>query len=535
MNTHAKPAAIEAVKTTLIRTKQTQTQQAQPIQIRAKKQIRAERTAASLGGSLAMAAAAIFLLPAPAGAQGYYYPYSYYAPYSPYPAYAPPRHAPRHQARKRHDDEEADVHVGKEPFGKIPPGQLQIFVSIDQQKLHLYSDGVHVADTSIATGVPSLPTPLGVFSVIEKERFHRSNLYSNAPMPFMQRITWSGVALHEGENIGHPASHGCIRMPREFAAKLYGLTKVGARVVIARNELSPAPFADPHLFVHKEQQVAQAPAPGEPVKTADRTAGSSASDASLNDVGVKPADAKLSEGKVSDGKASGDKASDGSASDPKASDGKTADVAAAAEPPATATPPGASEPSSNATPAPAPGKTDAAASPPAKPADSASKDAAKDGTKDSKETAKEIARRTAPIAIFVSRRDKRIYVRQNFRPLFDAPVTIADADQPLGTQLFTALDYLPDHETLRWNVVTLPAERVVVSEKRSRHRGETTERTVTTATPDTPDHALARIDIPQDVRDRIEALIVPGSSLIVSDHGLGEETGEGTDFIVVTR
>jgi len=93
---------------------------------------------------------------------------------------------------------------------------MQIVISINQQKLHLYADGKEVADSLVATGVPALPTPTGVFSVIGKERFHRSNIYSGAPMPFMQRITWSGVALHEGENIGHPASHGCIRMPREL-------------------------------------------------------------------------------------------------------------------------------------------------------------------------------------------------------------------------------------------------------------------------------------------------------------------------------
>src|ERR1700758_572059 len=155
-------------------------------------------------------------------------------------------------AHKTHEPKAAD-RVDKEPFGQIQKGPLQIFISINQQKLHLYSDGVHVADTSVATGVPSLPTPLGVFSVIQKQVFHRSNIYSNAPMPFMQRITWSGVAMHEGENIGHPASHGCIRMPRDFAMRLYKLTRIGARVIVARGELKPAEFSDPHLFVHKDK------------------------------------------------------------------------------------------------------------------------------------------------------------------------------------------------------------------------------------------------------------------------------------------
>src|SRR5262249_10422108 len=119
-------------------------------------------------------------------------------------------------AHKTHQPRAAE-RVDKEPFGQIQKGPLQIFISINQQKLHLYSDGAHVADTSIATGVPSLPTPLGVFSVIEKQVFHRSNIYNDAPMPYMQRITWSGVAMHEGESIGHRASHGCIRMPHDFA------------------------------------------------------------------------------------------------------------------------------------------------------------------------------------------------------------------------------------------------------------------------------------------------------------------------------
>ena len=129
---------------------------------------------------------------------------------------------------------------------------MQIVISLDQQKLGLYSDGVLIADSPIASGVPQLPTPPGVFSIIQKQVFHRSNIYSNAPMPFMERITWSGVALHEGENIGHPASHGCVRLPHDFADRLYDLTRLGMPVVIARPELKPAEFADPHLFVHKD-------------------------------------------------------------------------------------------------------------------------------------------------------------------------------------------------------------------------------------------------------------------------------------------
>ena len=80
---------------------------------------------------------------------------------------------------------------------------------------------------------------MGVFSVIQKDRYHHSNIYSGAPMPYMQRITWGGVALHAGVLPGYPASHGCIRMPGSFAVKMWGWTKMGARVIVTPGELSP--------------------------------------------------------------------------------------------------------------------------------------------------------------------------------------------------------------------------------------------------------------------------------------------------------
>ena len=168
---------------------------------------------------------------------------------------------------------------------RIPTGPLQIIISINQQKLHLYSDGTHVADAPIATGVPGHPTPTGVFSVIDKERYHESNIYSGAPMPYMQRITWSGVAMHQGQNLGHPASHGCIRMSQEFASRLWVLPSLGARVIIARPELTPRDFADPHLFVHMDKPPAPVPmaaAPGaaENVKTAETVDSNKTTDAS---------------------------------------------------------------------------------------------------------------------------------------------------------------------------------------------------------------------------------------------------------------
>jgi hypothetical protein len=141
-------------------------------------------------------------------------------------------------------------------FGEPPKGPLQIVVSIADQHVTVYDNGVRVAQGPVATGMPGHPTPTGVFSVIQKDRYHRSNLYSDAPMPYMQCITWSGVALHEGPLPGHPASHGCIRLSHDFASRLWLATRPGVRVVVARHEVVPVDLAHPHLFVPKPKPVA---------------------------------------------------------------------------------------------------------------------------------------------------------------------------------------------------------------------------------------------------------------------------------------
>src|SRR3984957_6827083 len=117
--------------------------------------------------------------------------------------------------------------------------------------MKIYDTNGFFAETPISTGMRGHPTPMGVFSVIAKEKLHHSNIYSGAPMPFMQRITWSGIAIHAGVLPGYPASHGCIRMPMAFAVKMYGWTKMGARVVITPGEISPDSFSHPLLAAQK--------------------------------------------------------------------------------------------------------------------------------------------------------------------------------------------------------------------------------------------------------------------------------------------
>ncbi len=404
--------------------------------------------------------------------------------------------------------------TSKGPFGDIPKGPLQIVISISQQRLYLYSDGTLVADVPVATGVPGHLTPLGVFSIIDKDRYHHSNLYSNAPMPYMQRITWSGVALHEGPGVGRPASHGCIRMPHDFAARLWMLTRRGERVVIARNALKPVDFADPHLFVHKEppaDPIAAAPA-APSVKTA----------ASLNAAKTDDAAAPLAGGLKAD---------------PLTLEPVVEKVPVAAATNSTAL--------SAVAPSDQPGTVETSTSGAAGPAAVTHEPTSGSDPVRPAPTPKPGSAAKAPISVFISRKEGKIYVRQHFTALFDAPITIEHPEQPLGTHVFTALDYRDDGTTFRWNVMSLPPDRAramrvaeeprFVASMRGRRRKQVEPVAAETPAAPSPAEALARIDIPPDVVERISEMMVPGSSIIVSDHDLGPETGEGTDFIVVTR
>ena len=349
----------------------------------------------------------------------------------------------------------------------IAPGQLHIIVSIRSQRVAVYSDGVLAAKSAVSTGVPDHPTPTGVFSIIQKNRHHRSNIYSDAPMPFMQRITWSGIALHEGKLPGRPASHGCIRLTGEFAQRLWKRTRLGARVIIAQNDVEPYAFSHPKLFGPKALMVESGPAP---VKTAQ-------ADTTANDA-VKPA---------------------------------------ADEPPVPDYPPIA--------------------------------DVNADIRKSIRDETPEAKKRPAPsgpVSVFISRKERKLYVRQGFTPLFETLVTINDDAKPFGTHVFTATG--ASDKSIKWIAVSLPVdasksklERIAEPESRSRRYGRNIARSTPPQAaahqPGTPDagSVLDRIEISKDAITRIEELIGPGASLVIADAGIGTETGEGTDFIVITR
>src|SRR5882724_5198695 len=166
-----------------------------------------------------------------------------------------------------------------------PQGPLIIAVSIDQQKVRIYDSNGLFAESPVSTGMKGHSTPMGVFSIIQKHKMHRSNIYSGAPMPYMQRITWSGVAMHAGVLPGYPASHGCIRVPTAFAVKMWNWTRMGARVIVTPGVITPANFSHPLLVAQKvvpQPMLADEPKTDAPAVKSDKGADAGAATGTAN-------------------------------------------------------------------------------------------------------------------------------------------------------------------------------------------------------------------------------------------------------------
>ncbi len=121
-----------------------------------------------------------------------------------------------------------------------PDGPMVMIVSLTAQQAYVYRNGLRIGAATVSTGKKGKETPTGVFTILQKNAKHRSNLYNNAPMPFMQRLTWDGIALHAGNLPGYPASHGCVRLPMAFARGLFEETKMGMTVVVTREAANPS-------------------------------------------------------------------------------------------------------------------------------------------------------------------------------------------------------------------------------------------------------------------------------------------------------
>lgn len=130
-----------------------------------------------------------------------------------------------------------------------PDGDIEVVISLAEQLLHVRRGGILIGVSTISSGGPGYDTPAGTFTILQKKKEHYSNLYDDAPMPYMQRLTWGGVALHAGSLPGYPASHGCIRLPTAFAELLYGVTRHGSAVLVLDEEMGSGAWLQRDLLV----------------------------------------------------------------------------------------------------------------------------------------------------------------------------------------------------------------------------------------------------------------------------------------------
>ncbi len=390
---------------------------------------------------------------------------------------------------------------------------LMAIVSIKAQHVTLYDAEGWILRAPVSTGVKGRETPAGIFALVEKNKDHRSNMYDDAEMPNMQRITWNGIALHGGPLPGYAASHGCVRMPYGFAEKLFDKTRLGMRVIISPNDAEPVEISHPVLFHPKAEAIGTAPARAETLareaaeatKAADEakkaataaareTASLAASLRKLEQLKAR-ADAELARSEKAIAAAKTDQAKARAEERKQKADARAAELGTQIE---TA-------------------KADATSKPDA----TAVKDAAK--AAEAKKAAAVKAASEAklalePVSIYISRATQKLYVRRNthkpapdgggtvYDSSIEVPVAIREPGKRIGTHVFTAMA-LSD-AALRWSVVTID------------NGGDAKD-------------ALDRITIPQNVLDRIAPTALPRSSIIISDEPLSAETNYRTEFVAV--
>ena len=475
-----------------------------------------------------------------------------------------------------------------------PQGAVFAIVSLADQHVTVYDSTGRIAQSRVSTGKPGHPTPIGLFSIIGKERWHRSNIYSGAPMPFMQRITWSGVAMHLGVVPGYPASHGCIRLPDGFAHKFWGMTQIGSRVVVARRDTTPVEISSTFLPVPKllpapevisgSQQSSLPSSP--PVKLASISEASSMSAAGAHETEPRPTtDPKLlnpieyakalKERALASKAAANQAAKDAlpaaqaagaearqaiedvnkAETNLKAAEAKLAALEAPAPTAAAAATPGAqgSDAAAEAASATARAATqvnidraraalveaqsrEAAKRPVAFAAVQTWKDAVAAGEL-AADAFKEAERRLKPASVLFSKKEGRVFIRQDWKEVYEAPITFKDPDRPIGTHLFIAVDGDAGGK-VKWSTISIPS-RVMPSDEPPRRRSMKDKSGAPAPAPapqgDTATGALDRVEVADNVRERIAELIWVGAQVIVTDNAPSDEMDDDTDIIISTR
>ena len=393
-------------------------------------------------------------------------------------------------ARSNRDREpKQDDGVLSRPAG-VP---LMAIVSIGEQRVTIYDAEGRILRAPVSTGQTGYETPAGIYSVIQKEAEHYSNLYDDASMPFMQRITWSGIALHAGVLPGHPASHGCIRMPHGFAERLFELTSMGMRVLVVPTDVTPAEIVHPALFKPRLVSV-EVSAAGQPVPAQDQPMrlGAGSSEANVPPPTVPPKRLvtlkSLAAEKATEAEIAAKKAEEARVAATKLAMEagrlvKAQRIAEAAKHRAEAMLKSAEEalaaansaanPNAAATERAEEAKTKAqaklaevqaqldaakAAAEPKMEAVTRAREEAKAAEAAkvaAQKAAKEAEAKMSPVSVFISRQTQRLYVRQAFQPIFETPITVKDADKPIGTHVYTALAYIKDGADVSWSAVSM--------------------------------------------------------------------------------
>jgi hypothetical protein len=413
-------------------------------------------------------------------------------------------HAAARSARTESPVESVSSRVAGEPIMAV--------VSLRDQRVTVYDAAGWILRAPVSSGQKGRETPAGIFSVIQKEAEHYSNLYDDAYMPHMHRITWSGIALHGGPLPGYAASHGCIRLPYDFAGRLFDITRVGMRVIVAPTDVTPTEIAHPALFMPKPgadaaaaARTAEAEAATSKAATAKHAAATTSRDAAQAKMAVRVSEnlKRRMEGEL----AAAEKVLASSAASDKQKERATEAQAKAA---AKIEELQAKLAAANAELQP---KLDALA---------VAREAA-DSTEAARiaavQAARELARAQQPVSVFISRKTQQLYVRRGFEPILKIPVAIKEPERPIGTHVFTATERINGETGMRWSVTSLEASR--------RPEGEPAANE-----PSDAKAALDRIVIPPEVL-RIAETASPRSSLIISDEEMSRETGKGTDFVVL--
>jgi peptidoglycan hydrolase-like protein with peptidoglycan-binding domain len=366
--------------------------------------------------------------------------------------------------------------VMAEGIGRGDP--LQIVVSIDEQRMRVFRGQEEVANSPISSGKPGNDTPTGIFSILHKSKFHRSNQYSNSPMPWMQRLTWTGIALHESDDVpDQPASHGCVRMPGEFAKGLFDMTGVGEHVIINTRSIAPFPINHPAL-----------PQPVPRIARAlDLWLAAYLDDSVAADVPRKPLRMLITRRPQRE---------------------RIAELQAMLMQAGYYTGPldgGAGRQTREAI---ARFRSDKALAPAGGDIDEAFMAALQAAT-------------GAPAP-----KSGVLQVRLGFAPLFETSVDIGDDRRPLGVHVFTTSRFDAAAGATNWLALTLDNELSPVT------RGIFG---IDERLPANAYESIGRIGIDSATRARIAELLAPGSSIVIADAGHEKYTGWRTDFTVVTR